>query len=69
LNEILAELTPAEKEEPAVRHALETRSSLASGNHHRFFRLYLDVPNMGAYLMDMFVQRERLSALAKMCKA
>ena len=69
LNEILAELTPAVKEEPAVKHALETRSSLASGNHHRFFRLYLDVPNMGAYLMDMFVVRERLTALAKMCKA
>jgi SAC3 family protein LENG8/THP3 len=69
LNEILAELTAAEKEEPAVRHALETRSSLTSGNHHRFFRLYLDVPNMGAYLMDMFVVRERLTALTKMCKA
>lgn len=69
LNEILAELTPAEKEEPAVKHALETRSSLASGNHHRFFRLYLDVPNMGAYLMDMFVARERLAALTKMCRA
>jgi hypothetical protein len=69
LNEILAELTPAVKEEPAVKHALETRSSLASGNHHRFFRLYLDVPNMGAYLMDMFVERERFTALAKMCRA
>jgi hypothetical protein len=69
LNEILAQLTPAEKEEPAVRHALEMRSSLASGNHHRFFRLYLDVPNMGAYLVDMFVTRERLTALTKMCKA
>jgi len=31
--------------------------------------LYLDVPNMGAYLMDMFVERERHTALAKMCRA
>jgi hypothetical protein len=69
LNEILAELTPTEKAEPAVKHALETRSSLASGNYHRFFRLYLDVPNMGAYLMDIFIERERLAALAKMCRA
>jgi SAC3 family protein LENG8/THP3 len=69
LNEILAELTPTDKDKPAIRHALEVRSALAGGNYHRFFRLYLDVPNMGAYLMDKFIVRERLSALAMMCKA
>jgi hypothetical protein len=69
LNDVLAELTTAEKEAPAIKHALNVRSSLALGNYHRFFRLYLDTPNMGAYLMDMFVVRERLAALANMCKA
>jgi hypothetical protein len=64
----LADLTPAEKLDAAVRHALEVRSALALGNYHRFFRLYLDTPNMGAYLMDMFVDRERLSALCRICK-
>jgi len=39
------------------------------GNYHRFFRLYLDTPNMGAYLMDMFVTRERLLALSNICRA
>jgi len=39
------------------------------GNYHRFFRLYLDTPNMGAYLMDMFVVRERLAAMSNICKA
>ncbi|KAF7547962.1 hypothetical protein G7Z17_g7362 [Cylindrodendrum hubeiense] len=69
LNDTLADLTTAEKEERAIKHALEVRSSLALGNYHKFFQLYLDTPNMGAYLMDMFVVRERLAALCNMCKA
>jgi SAC3 family protein LENG8/THP3 len=69
MNDILADLTPAEKMDPAVKHALDVRSALALGNYHRFFRLYLDTPNMGAYLMDMFIVRERLSALANICRA
>lgn len=69
MNDVLADLTPAERKDPAVKHALEVRSALALGNYHRFFRLYLDTPNMGAYLMDMFVDRERLAALANICKA
>jgi hypothetical protein len=69
MNDALADLTAADKRDPAVKHALDVRSALALGNYHRFFQLYLDTPNMGAYLMDMFVDRERLSALAAMCKA
>ncbi|KAK7981641.1 GANP/Nin1/mts3/eIF-3 p25 family protein [Apiospora saccharicola] len=69
LNDAIADLTTADKEERAIKHALEVRSALALGNYHRFFQLYLDVPNMGAYLMDMFVKRERLAALANICKA
>ncbi|CZT42091.1 related to leucine permease transcriptional regulator [Rhynchosporium secalis] len=69
LNDVLADLTTAEKEEKAIQHALGVRSALALGNYHRFFRLYLDTPNMGAYLMDMFVVRERLVALSSICKA
>ena len=69
LNDVLADLTTAEKEENAIKHALNVRSSLALGNYHRFFRLYLDTPNMGAYLMDMFVVRERLAAISNICKA
>lgn len=69
LNDTLADLTAAEKEERAIKHALNVRSSLALGNYHKFFQLYLDTPNMGAYLMDMFVVRERLAALCNICKA
>ena len=69
MNDVLADLTPAEKNAPAVKHALEARSALALGNYHRFFQLYLETPNMGAYLMDMFATRERLAALTNICKA
>lgn len=69
MNDVLADLTTADKQIPAIRHALDVRSALASGNFHRFFRLFTDAPNMGAYLMDMFINRERLAALAQICKA
>ncbi|KAL4803957.1 SAC3/GANP/Nin1/mts3/eIF-3 p25 family-domain-containing protein [Aspergillus unguis] len=69
MNGALADLTSADKQSEAVKHALDVRSALALGNYHRFFQLYLDTPNMGAYLMDMFVDRERLSALTAICKA
>lgn len=69
MNEVLANLTAADKQQGPVKHALEVRSSLALGNYHKFFRLYLDTPNMGGYLMDMFVTRERLAALVTICKA
>jgi hypothetical protein len=69
LNDVLADITPELKKEPALRHALAMRSAVASGNYHKFFRLYLDVPNMGAYLVDQFITRERLAALAGICRA
>ena len=69
MNDVLADLTSAEKKHPAIKHALDTRSALALGNYHRFFQLYLETPNMGAYLMDMFAGRERLVALSNTCIA
>ncbi|KAI9799375.1 MAG: hypothetical protein M1833_004075 [Piccolia ochrophora] len=69
MNDVLADLTTAEKHDRAVKHALDMRSALALGNYHRFFRLYLETPNMGAYLADMFVVRERLASLANICRA
>ncbi len=69
MNDVLSELTPTDKADRAVKHALDVRSSLALGNYHRFFQLFLETPNMGAYLIDMFVARERLAALASICRA
>ncbi|KAI5776382.1 SAC3/GANP/Nin1/mts3/eIF-3 p25 family-domain-containing protein [Geopyxis carbonaria] len=69
MNEILANLTPADKKHHPIQHALEVRSVLAIGNYHRFFRLYLEAPGMGGYLMDSFVVRERMAALACICRS
>ena len=69
MNDMLAELTPADKTQEWIKHALDVRSALALGNYHKFFRLYLQAQNMGGYLMDMFIERERLAALANMSRA
>jgi hypothetical protein len=68
MNDLLAELTPADKTQSWIKHALDVRSSLALGNYHKFFKLYLAAENMGSYLMDMFIERERLHALANMSR-
>lgn len=68
MNDMLAELTLADKRQEWIKHALDVRSSLALGNYHKFFRLYLEAQNMGGYLMDMFIERERLSALANIAR-
>jgi hypothetical protein len=68
MNDFIANLTPADKEDKAIRHALSVRAVLAIGNFHRFFRLYLEAPMMGGYLMDSFITRERISALCTICK-
>ncbi|KAL7267206.1 hypothetical protein RUND412_010215 [Rhizina undulata] len=69
MNDLLANLTPADKKDDAIRHALAARSVLASGNYHKLFRLYLEDPNMGGYLMDSFIFRERMDAMCTICKA
>ena len=66
---LLAQLTPSEKSDPGVHHALQVHASLATSNYVRFFRLFNSAPNMSGYIMDHFVERERMSALAMMSKA
>ena len=52
-----------------VRHALNVRSALAKRNYHKFFKLYESAPNMGGYLIDLFVEKKRVDALIIICKA
>ncbi|AAW47009.1 hypothetical protein CNBN0160 [Cryptococcus deneoformans B-3501A] len=66
---LLAQLTEAEKQHPAVKHSLDVHAALSTSNYHRFFRLFITAPNMSGYIMDHFVERERMSALAVMSKA
>lgn len=53
----------------AIQHAIDVNTALTSSNYHKFFQLYLSTPNMGIYIMDMFCDRVRLTALASICKA
>lgn len=39
------------------------------GNYHSLFELYVNAPNMGAYIMDHFIPRERARALLVITKA
>jgi hypothetical protein len=66
---LLAQLTPSEKSDPGVHHALQIHASLATANYVRFFRLYNSAPNMSGYILDHFVERERMTALTIMSKA
>lgn len=69
INELLATLSQEEKDNGNIGHALEVRKALASRNYHRLFRLYNSAPNMGGYLMDFFVERERVAACCIICKS
>ncbi|KAI0272684.1 SAC3/GANP/Nin1/mts3/eIF-3 p25 family-domain-containing protein [Gloeopeniophorella convolvens] len=69
LNLYVSQLTPKQKASPAVQHALAVQRALALGNYHALFEYYLSAPNMGAYIMDHFVERERIRALLIMTKA
>jgi hypothetical protein len=53
----------------AVRHALAVQRAIALGNYHSLFALYLTAPNMGAYIMDHFIDRERVGAFITISKA
>lgn len=68
MNDALADLSESDKQMEGVKHALQVRAALASGNYHRFFKLYQDTPFMGAYLLDKCIARERLAAMAAICK-
>lgn len=69
LNLYVGQLTPKQKKHGHVAHALNVQRALASGNYHKLFVLYMSAPNMGAYIMDHFIDRERIRALMVMAKA
>ncbi|KAI0084493.1 SAC3/GANP/Nin1/mts3/eIF-3 p25 family-domain-containing protein [Irpex rosettiformis] len=69
LNLYVGQLTPKQKTDPAVKHALAVQRALSTGNYHALFDLYLNAPNMGAYIMDHFINRERVVALLVITKA
>ncbi|XP_028395086.1 leukocyte receptor cluster member 8 homolog [Dendronephthya gigantea] len=65
----MSALTAEEKDEPFIKHALKMRSAWSLSNYHSFFQLYSSAPNMGGYLLDLFVQRERERAIKMLIKS
>lgn len=60
---ILKKLALKDKQSQCVQHALGVVKSLADNNYFKFFKLYKESPNMGAYLIDLFIDRIRVFAL------
>ncbi len=60
---ILKKLTLKDKQAECVRHALGIIRALSDNNYFRMFKLYKQAPNMGSYLIDMFIDRLRVFAL------
>lgn len=66
---VLRSITQAQRENPAIAHAMEFRSAWAMGNYCKLFRLYKSAPLMAGHLIDWFIERERKSALKTLIKA
>lgn len=64
----MSELTAQHKASEPVAHALGVRMAMVTGNYHSFFKLYCNAPKMNSWLMDHFVERERVRALNIMAK-
>ncbi|KAJ3038984.1 hypothetical protein HDV00_012742 [Rhizophlyctis rosea] len=69
LVKLLGTLTESEKRGPCVSHALNVRTSITIGNYHRLFTLFNEAPKMSQWLMDHFVERERVKAMKVICRA
>jgi hypothetical protein len=65
----LRDLTSNLKTHPFVAHALGLWSSWQLGNYCQFFRLSKSAPGSGRSLLQLFLSRERLSALKTILKA
>jgi len=69
MSTVLVDLTPNLKDSPCVQHALRVCSAWLSGNYAQFFRLYRTAPFMCGALINIFVERERKTALRTLAKA
>ena len=69
LNLLVGKLTSEQKSDSSIKHALAVQRAMSTNNYHAFFELYAAAPNMGAYIMDHFIDRERTRAMMVIAKA
>ncbi|KAF9511380.1 hypothetical protein BS47DRAFT_1184399 [Hydnum rufescens UP504] len=69
LNMLIATLTPEQKQQIFVRQALDVQTALSTSNYHALFVLFTNAYNMGGYILDHLLERERVGALVIMTKA
>ncbi|KAJ2944386.1 hypothetical protein O0L34_g18394 [Tuta absoluta] len=69
LSTIFQFLSKEDRENECIKHALQTRCAWATGNLHKFFKLYKTAPLMAGYLMDWIVERERKAYLKYILKS
>ena len=67
--DIMLDLTADDRASEYIAHALQVREATALRNYSKFFKLYAGAPGHAQYVMDTFVERERLSGLRIFCKA
>jgi hypothetical protein len=66
---IILSLTPEQREDPAIRHALDVRESVSLGDYKRFFRLHETAPHLGRFLTERMVATMRMRSLRPIAKA
>jgi len=62
---LLGSLTSEQRESNVVKHALKVYAAVDQCDYASFFRLYLTVPNMGVYLLDLLVDYVRHGAIQR----
>ena len=62
-------LTPEQRKDDCIHHALLVRAAVADNDYHKFFQLQDAAPGMGDYLMDKIVPTVRQAALQRMVRA
>ncbi|KAJ9074148.1 hypothetical protein DSO57_1009227 [Entomophthora muscae] len=67
INKTLTQLTQQQKSDAAIKHALQLRSAISSLNYVQFFQLYQSAPNLGRFMINHFLERERIRAMCIIC--
>ena len=62
-------LTPELKQHKFIQQALDVQTALSTNNYHALFQLFSNAYNMGGYILDHLLERERVAAMVIMTKA